>query len=214
MVESLNKYFIPVAIAIAGISIAGVLFYINQEESESLSSQEAAEKAIQFINQTIEENVTASLLDVVEEAGLYKISLQIEETEYESYITKDGKFLFPTGFNLEEQQLEKGPEEISEERSEKEIVSLDNFTKCLTNKEMKFYGSKFCGWCQKQKELFGDSLQYLTYIECIDTETEQWSKDCQEAEIKAVPTWQLPDGEKVSGFQSLVKLAELSGCQY
>lgn len=206
MLGSSNKYLIPMAIVIAGLLIGGVLFYLNQGKTESLSPEEAAEKAIAFINQTIEENVTASLVEVVEESSFYKVRLKIEELEYEFYITKDGKFLFPTGFNLEEQA------ELVEEQPREEIASLDSFTQCLTDKGMKFYGSKYCGWCDKQKELFGDSLQYLNYIECIDPETDQWSKECQEAGIKAVPTWQLPDGEITSDFQSFEQLAEISAC--
>ena len=89
---------------------------------------------------------------------------------------------------------------------------MDSFAKCLTEKGMKLYGSKNCGWCEKQKELFGVSFQYVAYIECIDPETEQWSEECGAAGIKSVPTWQMPDGEKISGFKTLEVLAESSGC--
>jgi len=209
MIENLNKNFIPTAIIVAGALMAGAFIYINQTANEggALSPQEAAEKAIAFINQSIEENVTASLLEVVEEAGLYRVHLEIEEMEYDSYITKDGKLLFPNAFNLEE-QTEEQPEVTQEE----EPVVSAAFAQCLTDASMKFYGSKNCGWCESQKELFGDSLQYVIYVECIDPETEQWSEECHEANIEAVPTWQLPDGEKSSGFKSLGQLAELSGC--
>ena len=104
MLQHLNKNLIPIAIIAVGALVAGAFIYINQEGQGALSSQAAAEKAMAFINQSIqEENVTASLIDVVEESGVYKIHLKIEETEYDSYITKDGKFLFASGFNLENQ---------------------------------------------------------------------------------------------------------------
>ena len=206
MIQYLNKNQIALAIVAAGIIIGGVYFYINQETVQGLSAQEAADKAIAFINQTVEENVTASLLDVSEEAGLYKVHLKIGGTEYNSYITKDGKFLFPNAFNLEEQI-----EEVSEISQEEKVASED-FAKCLTGNGMKFYGSKNCGWCKQQKESFGDSLQYVVYIECVDPETEQWSEECKEAGISAVPTWLLPDGEMSTGFKPLESLAEISGC--
>ena len=100
----LNKKLIPVAVIAVGVLAVGAFFYINQRGGNALSAQTAAEKAMVFINQSIKkQNVTASLVDVVEESGVYKIHLKIAETEYDSYITKDGKFLFASGFNLEEQ---------------------------------------------------------------------------------------------------------------
>jgi len=197
---NLNKNLIPITIVAAGILIAGAIIYINQGPG-ALSSQAAVEKALNFINESIEENVTASLIDVTEENNVYKMRLKIGETEYESFITKDGKFLFPNGFSLEGQ-----------EAKEQKETSLDDFAKCLTDKGMKFYGTSGCGYCKKQKELFGDSMQYVAYVECIDAATSQWSQECKDAGISAVPTWQLPDGEMDSGFKSFKQLAELSGC--
>lgn len=103
MVENFNKNILPIVILIAGVLTAGTFIYVNKGGS-GLSSQVAAEKAIAFINQTIQEDVTASLVEVTEESGLYKIKLKIEEAEYDSYITKDGKLLFPNAFNLENQE--------------------------------------------------------------------------------------------------------------
>lgn len=89
---------------------------------------------------------------------------------------------------------------------------LDKFAQCLTEKEMKFYGAYWCSWCNKQKELFGESVQYLPYIECVDKETNQLTTECQEAGIEIFPTWQLPNGEKPPGFRALEELSVLSGC--
>jgi len=209
MTINLNKNLIPIAIIIAGALIAGAFVYINQEGGGALSPQEAAEKAIAFINQTIEEDVTASLVSITDEGEIYKIRLKIQDTEYDSFITKDGKFVFPYGFNLEEQTQE---ETTPAETETPSYTSLDYFAQCLTEKKMKFYSSKNCPWCDKEKELFGDSLQYVTYIECVDETTGGWAKECQEAEIESVPTWQLPDGKMESGFKTLEQLAEVSGC--
>lgn len=213
---NLNKNLIPIAIVAAGVLVAGAVLYINQEGTQAISSQEAGEKAIAFINQTIEENVTASLIDVVEDGSIYKIRLKIEDTEYESFITKDGKFLFPTGFSLEGQEVE-GQKETLEEQTQIELTVLDDFAKCLTEKGMKFYGSETCGWCNEEKELFGDSMKYINYIECMDEETGEATAECRAEGIYVpgglgVPTWQLPDGEMDSGFKTLKQLGELAGC--
>jgi len=212
MVGNSNKNLLALAIIIAGALIAGAFIYTDQSKEGSLSSQEAADKAIAFINQTIEEDISATLLDVTEEAGLYKIHLQIADTEYNSYITKDGKLLFPNAFNLEEQAIEQ-----PEATSSAEPNSLDGFAQCLTSAGMKFYGSKNCGWCAQEKELFGDSMAYINYIECVDEETGGLTAECEVEGILTpgglgVPTWQLPNGEMSSGYKSFEQLAELSGC--
>ncbi|MBA7612693.1 hypothetical protein ES703_19930 [subsurface metagenome] len=216
MKQNLNKNLIALAIVIAGLIIGGAYFFTNQGTIQGLSAQEAADKAINFINQSIEEDVTASLLDVVDEGVVYRIHLKIAETEYNSYITKDGKLLFPNAFNLEE-QAEEQPEETSQEESQEQPASLEDFAKCLTDEDMKFYGSKNCGWCNKQKELFGDSMKYINYIECLDEESGEVTAECRTEGIfvpggLGVPTWQLSDGEKIPGFKTFEKLAELSGC--
>lgn len=193
-----------ILIFIIGVVAGGASLYFYQSQA-GLSPQEAGEKAINFINQALQdEGVTASLIDVGEEAGLYKIHLKIVDTEYDSFITKDGQILFSSGYNLEDQPV------AAPERENP--TTLDDFAQCLTDKGLKFYGSQNCSWCQQQKELFGESIQYVTYVECVDPQTNQWAQECQEAEITSTPTWELADGESVSGYQTLEQLSELSGC--
>ena len=196
MIKNLKKNLIPIIIA-AGVLVFGVYIYMDQRAGNVLSPQAAAKKAIDFINQTIEEDVTASLLDVAQESGVYKVHLKIADTEYDSYITKDGKLLFSSAFNLTK-QLEK---------------QLENFAKCLADKGAKFYGAFWCSWCDQEKKLFGEAAQYLPYIECSDQKTREMLPFCQEAGVTNFPTWEF-NGEKAPGFKTLEELAELSGCTY
>jgi len=114
MIEKFSKNLIPIVIIVAGIIIAGALIYLNQgghlftlpvkeKVSEGLSSQQVAEKALNYINENlVAKGVVASLVDVVGENGLYKFRLKIKDQEFVSYVTKDGKILFPEeGINLE-----------------------------------------------------------------------------------------------------------------
>lgn len=87
------KYVFIGLVAVGLISGGAFLFIKNQNAS---SSQEMAQKAIDYINKNLlGSGMTASLVDVVEESGVYKFKLKIGENEYNSYITKDGKFLWP-----------------------------------------------------------------------------------------------------------------------
>ena len=201
----MNKSLLmPLAIVVAGGLVAGAYIYINQ--TGTLSPQEATEKAMAFINQSVQDQgVTASLLDVVEESGIYKIHLKIAETEYESYITKDGNLLFSSAFNLEAY-------EVKEEEPREEVSSLEDFAKCLTSSGAKFYGAYWCGACNSQKEFFGEAAQFLPYIECSDQDRNMLPV-CQKANITDYPTWEF-NGEKSTGVKSFEQLAELSGCSY
>ena len=112
----LNKNLLPISIVIAAAIIGGVLVYTNQgcvpqeKLAGILNSQEIAQKAIDFINQNnmAGENQTASLGEVFDESGLYKFKVKIGENEFDSYVTKDGKLLFPqAGVDLEKEPIAK-----------------------------------------------------------------------------------------------------------
>jgi hypothetical protein len=121
MPEKISKILIPLSIIIAGLIIAGAFIYINSEKKSegALSAQEAAEKAIDFINENFPAvNNSASLVEITEEGDIYKIhfkiSLETGEYEYDSYVTKDGKYLFPEGYDMEENLEEESSEETGE----------------------------------------------------------------------------------------------------
>lgn len=204
----MNKNLLPIAIIIAGVLIAGAVIFTNypdqKESGEVLTSQEAGEKVINFINEDIlMGRTTASLIETLEEDGMFKVRFSIQGEEIESYLTLDGKLFFPEGIDLTAG---------SEAPEAGEEIALENLAKCLTEKGMKFYGAYWCSWCKQQKELFGKAVQYLPYIECIDEETDEMSAECEEAGIDGFPTWETPSGEKSSGFKTLEELSELSGC--
>lgn len=103
MHKNIIKYLIPIAIVIAGFLISQGLYYLNKDEVPgALSPEKAAEKALVFINDVaLQGQATASLLEITEESGLYKIKIDIEGEEYESFVSKDGKLLFPPESGIE-----------------------------------------------------------------------------------------------------------------
>jgi len=66
----------------------------------SQKAEETAQKAVDFINKNMLENGGAVLVSVSEESGVYKFKVKVEEQEFDSYLTKDGKIIFPSGINL------------------------------------------------------------------------------------------------------------------
>ncbi len=86
------------------------------------------------------------------------------------------------------------------------IADYDHFVKCLTAKGIKLYGTEWCGHCRQQKKLFGDSVEYLNFIDC-----DKNAKECKEAGIKAYPTWVI-DGKNYLRQFDITTLAGMSKC--
>ena len=104
----LFKSSLPLAIIIAGVIIGGAITYINQKSIPgTLPSQEAADKALSFINANmLQEGITASLINIEESNGLYKMKLKIGEEEVEPYVSLDGQLLFVQAIDIGETSQE------------------------------------------------------------------------------------------------------------
>ena len=92
-----------------------------------------------------------------------------------------------------------------------EAGEYDNFAKCMTDTGAVFYGSFQCTHCTTQKNLFGNSMQYVNYVECGPLGGPQ-TLTCQQAGVKSYPSWNI-NGAKYEGVQPLARLAVLTKCQ-
>jgi hypothetical protein len=91
---------------------------------------------------------------------------------------------------------------------------LDGFARCLGEKKATMYGAFWCDHCREQKELFGDSAQYLPYVECVEKGTRKITEPCKALGIRRTPTWIFESGERIEGkVLSLRDLSEKSGCR-
>jgi hypothetical protein len=86
-------------------------------------------------------------------------------------------------------------------------ANYDDFAKCLSSKGAVMYGAYWCPHCQNTKKNFGDSFQYVNYVECtVDI------KKCTDANITGYPTWTFSSGTRLEGEQSFSDLAKASSC--
>ena len=85
--------------------------------------------------------------------------------------------------------------------------ALDDFAKCLTDKGAVMYGAYWCPHCQNEKKAFGNSFQYVNYVECPKE-----PQKCLALGVDGYPTWIFSDGKRLVGEQGLEKLAGESGC--
>ena len=89
---------------------------------------------------------------------------------------------------------------------------LDEFAKCLNDKDAVFYGAFWCSHCQNQKVMFGKSEKLLPYVECSTPDGKGQLSVCQEKQIEGYPTWTFADGSRESGEVSLKMLSGKTGC--
>ena len=89
---------------------------------------------------------------------------------------------------------------------EEEEKASESFARCLTEKGAKMYGTEWCSHCKAQKEKFGESFEFIDYIDC------DMNKDmCNVEKISGYPTWKIM-GQSFPGGKTLEELSELSGC--
>jgi glutaredoxin len=80
----------------------------------------------------------------------------------------------------------------------------------LKQVDAKFYGTYWCPYCHKQKELLGEqAMKQVNYIECDEKGKNPRPDLCQKANIKSLPTWEIK-GQQYPGMLSLKELADAS----
>jgi len=94
-------------------------------------------------------------------------------------------------------------------------AKLDEFARCVTDKKAVMYGAFYCEHCKEQKDLFGDSAQYLPYVECVEKGTRKITDQCKALGIRRTPTWIFEQsGERLEGkVLSLQELSQKTGCK-
>jgi len=79
------------------ILILAIAILITGKITMALTSNEVADKTIDYINKyLLQGQGTATLTSVQEVNGLYNLKFNIADKSYDSYVTMDGKLLFPS----------------------------------------------------------------------------------------------------------------------
>jgi len=126
-----NKNTIFVGIAIVAIIVTGVLIFVDSNHGFALpnffgmSGDQIGKKVVDYINSNQLSQTQASLVSVSEEGGLFKVKIKIGENDFDSYATKDGRFLFPTGIDMNPKKDTAGPaNKTSAEDQAKAVASV------------------------------------------------------------------------------------------
>jgi len=115
IIKKPSKNLLPLSFLVAGLILGSVFVYYTKrcpQVSKILSAQNAAEKAIAYINENLlQDEFTASLVEVFDANGVYKFKLKVGDQEFDSYVTKDGEILFASGIEMEEESSDSSGQE-------------------------------------------------------------------------------------------------------
>lgn len=78
------------------IALIGMAIYFNSGQnfvSITGDKQMIAESTVDSMNQDL--NMSVSLIDVVEQSGIYRLNLDVDGEQGEIFVTKDGNLIFP-----------------------------------------------------------------------------------------------------------------------
>jgi hypothetical protein len=112
-------------------------FSFGTTGGKAMPTEEAKKKAIGYINENLlPAGTTASINGITESNGLYKINLSVAGRNYDSYMSKDGTLLFPSGIDITKTVEKAATTETQEEppaemkKAEKSKAELFVMTHC------------------------------------------------------------------------------------
>jgi len=155
MLKNLNSTLIG-AILVAAVVIGGAIYFSSgncncPEDGSGKSSdlQAVAGQTVDFINNNLLSGGTkASLIDAVEENGLLKLNIRIGESEFPSYVSKNGNLLFQPGSEIDVEQFLAEKAKAEEENQEsKEVPTSDN-------PEVKVFVMSYCPYGLQAQKMF------------------------------------------------------------
>lgn len=158
------KNLIIIAVIVGVLVIPGVLVYLTQGKSsgKSLTSQQAGEKVIKYINENFfQGKEQASLVSIDTENDFYKLKLTAQGQEVDAYLTLDGKSLFfQAPINLDQKPTTTQESATTTEEAASTIgnfsVSQDEICKEGDKPIVYFFGSSTCPHCIWEKPVVED----------------------------------------------------------
>lgn len=88
----------------------------------------------------------------------------------------------------------------------------DTLATCLKDKGVSFYGAFWCPHCRDQKKIFGNSAKLLPYVECSNPNATGQLQVCIDKKVESYPTWEFPDGTRMSKVLTPESLAQMTSC--
>ncbi len=119
-------------------------FVLPLHGNDRISPEAAGEKAIEFISDNVPPGINVTLINVTEEENLYKIAINMSSMgmyrTMDTYMTMNGKLLFPQGINIEQAKKIRTIGDF--------IISGDKLCMDDGKPAIYFFGSDGCSHCR------------------------------------------------------------------
>ena len=146
-----------IVMGVLAVGILAIAYYAFVGSPMNLSGQDAAKKAIAFVNSKVLTGADKASIDgkVVSESGLYKFNVKVAADSFPSYVSKDGKLLFPQVMQIEDITNSSSTNQDNTQNSPTGNTIIGNFSvssDALCSEDGKpifyFFGSESCPYCQ------------------------------------------------------------------
>ena len=196
----------------------------NEEIIEEEAGQLAAEQVrLLFEQQELGMEIETEFVESLGvESGVYKVQIELSAPNVpsetlESYVTKDGRLVFPEGhdidFMMEEFEAladfdDDTVEESDYEPGDDDTEDMDELVDCLDEQDVKIYGMETCPACTELAEGFGgyDVIDPI-YVECLEDQ----ARCEEEMEGESVPEIHFED-YVTAGVMTPEEFAQETGC--
>jgi len=121
--KKVNVWMIVSAVLAACLVIA-VAFMLMPKGGAGITGQQVSEKLANYINENVP-GTAFNITSVEDTGGIYKIGLIVGGNKFESYMSKDGSLLFPSGIPLAEAKVNASKDEVTPAEAPKEVVKSD-----------------------------------------------------------------------------------------
>lgn len=112
--ETIRKILIGASAVFVIGSMLGTLVYIFPQKPSKTTIPKEIQNALEYINEMVKGmGESVNLISWEERKNLFVLNLKIGEQNYQSFLTKDGRYLFPYGIDLTQKR-----NQASEEKKE------------------------------------------------------------------------------------------------
>lgn len=126
----MKKIYLALGILVVVVVLTGAYKKIGALDlpldGAAISQEAAKEKALAFVKKNlVQEGTEVSVKSITEKSGLYEMVLDIQGTEYPTYITKDGSTFIKEAINISDFEKKLADSKKAEEEAESSIPKSD-----------------------------------------------------------------------------------------
>lgn len=220
-VKKQDKKTIITTIVVIILVVVGIALYFSPADFSGLNlwafgDKKIAEDTIKYINDNQLSSSPASLVSFSRESGVLKVKIKIGETEFDSYVTTDGKLLFP-------QAIEMIKAEETENKNTVSAASCDELTK-LDSPMLEAYVVSACPYGLQMQRAMADAVQRVPelanyikvrYIGSIsgDTITSMHGEEEAAENLRQICIRQEQSDKYWNYIGCFIKAGDASGCE-